>query len=391
MRDLHINSVGNEEKVRFETLAVHAAAEPDPRTGAVTAAIQMSTTFERAADGTFPSGFAYIRDANPNRRALEAAVAALEGGASAVAFASGMAATMAVFQALAPGDHLVAPLDAYFGTSKLLREHFVPWGLDVTFTDMTDVAAVRAALRPKTRLIWTETPSNPTIAVTDLGAIAAIAKAAGALLACDNTWATPFLQKPFTLGADLVMHSTTKYLSGHSDVMGGVVVAREAGPVAERLRSMQVNGGAVPSPFDSWLVLRGIRTLPWRMRAHCSNAGAVAAFLSEHPRVERVHYPGLPRDPGYGVASRQMSAAGGMLSFVVPGGRARAFEVAARLQVFTRATSLGGPESLVEHRASVEGAGSRAPEGLLRLSIGLEHPDDLIADLRQALEEEGMS
>jgi len=385
MRDLHINSVGNEEKVRFETLAVHAAAEPDPRTGAVTAAIQMSTTFERAADGTFPSGFAYIRDANPNRRALEAAVAALEGGALAVAFASGMAAAMAVFQTLAPGDHAVVPLDAYFGTSKLLREHFVPWGLEVTFADLTDVAAVRAALRPKTRLIWTETPSNPTIAVTDLGAIAAIAKAAGALLACDNTWATPFLQKPFTLGADLVMHSTTKYLSGHSDVMGGVVVAREAGPVAERLRSMQVNGGAVPSPFDSWLVLRGIRTLPWRMRAHCSNAGAVAAFLSEHPRVERVHYPGLPRDPGYGVASRQMSAAGGMLSFVVPGGRARAFEVAARLQLFTRATSLGGPESLVEHRASVEGAGSRAPEGLLRLSIGLEHPDDLIADLRQAL------
>ena len=267
MRDLHINSVGNEEKVRFETLAVHAAAEPDPRTGAVTAAIQMSTTFERAADGTFPSGFAYIRDANPNRRALEAAVAALEGGALAVAFASGMAAAMAVFQTLAPGDHAVVPLDAYFGTSKLLREHFVPWGLEVTFADLTDVAAVRAALRPKTRLIWTETPSNPTIAVTDLGAIAAIAKAAGALLACDNTWATPFLQKPFTLGADLVMHSTTKYLSGHSDVMGGVVVAREAGPVAERLRSMQVNGGAVPSPFDSWLVLRGIRTLPWRMRA----------------------------------------------------------------------------------------------------------------------------
>ena len=371
--------------MRFETLAVHVASEPDPGTGAVTAAIQMSTTFQRAADGTFPAGFAYIRDANPNRRALEAAVATLEGGASAVAFASGMAATMAVFQTLAPGDHVVAPLDAYFGTPKLLREHFVPWGLEVAFADMTDVAAVRAAIRPKTRLIWTETPSNPTIAVTDLGAIAAIAKAAGALLACDNTWATPFLQQPFTLGADLVMHSTTKYLSGHSDVMGGVVVAREAGPVAERLRSMQVNGGAVPSPFDSWLVLRGIRTLPWRMRAHCSNAAAVAAFLAEHPRVERVHYPGLREDPGYGVASRQMSAAGGMLSFVVPGGRARAFDVAARLQLFTRATSLGGPESLVEHRASVEGAASRAPEGLLRLSIGLEHPDDLIADLRRAL------
>ena len=372
--------------VRFETMAVHVAADPDPRTGALAAAIQMSTTFERAADGTFPSGFAYTRDANPNRQALETAMAALEGGASAVAFASGMAATMAVMQTLAPGDHVVAPLDAYFGTPKLLRELFVPWGLEVSFVDTTDVAAVRAAIRPRTRLIWTETPSNPTIAVTDLAAVAALARSAGALLACDNTWATPFLQQPLALGADLAMHSTTKYLSGHSDVMGGVVVVREAGPLADRLRWLQGNGGAVPSPFDSWLVLRGIRTLPWRMRAHCANARAVAAFLAEHPRVERVHYPGLPRDPGYAVASRQMSAPGGMLSFVVPGGRARAFEVAARLRLFTRATSLGGPESLVEHRASVEGPATRAPEGLLRASIGLEHPDDLIADLRQALE-----
>jgi cystathionine gamma-synthase len=371
--------------VRFETMAVHAAAEPDPRTGALTGAIQMSTTFERAADGTFPTGFAYIRDANPNRRALESAMATLEGGATAVAFASGMAATTAVFQTLAPGDHVVAPLDAYFGTPKLLREHFVPWGLGVSFVDMTDVAAVRAALRPRTRLVWTETPSNPTIAVTDLGAVATIARSAGALLACDNTWATPFLQRPLALGADLAMHSTTKYLSGHSDVMGGVVVAREAGPLADRLRWMQGNAGAVPSPFDSWLVLRGIRTLAWRMRAHCANAAAVATFLSEHPRVERVYYPGLPGDPGHAVASKQMSAAGGMLSFVVPGGRTQAFDVAARLRLFTRATSLGGPESLIEHRASVEGPSTRAPEGLLRVSIGLEHPDDLIADLDQAL------
>jgi cystathionine gamma-synthase len=372
--------------VRFETMAVHASADPDPRTGALAASIQMSTTFERAADGTFPSGFAYTRDANPNRKALETAMAALEGGASAVAFASGMAATMAVMQALAPGDHVVAPLDAYFGTPRLLRELFVPWGLEVSFVDMTDVAAAHAAIRPRTRLIWTETPSNPTIAVTDLAAVAAAARSAGALLACDNTWATPFLQQPLALGADLVLHSTTKYLSGHSDVMGGVVVLREAGPLADRLRWLQGNGGAVPSPFDSWLVLRGIRTLPWRMRAHCASAGAIAAFLAEHPRVERVHYPGLPRDPGYAVASRQMSAPGGMLSFVVPGGRTRAFEVAARLRLFTRATSLGGPESLVEHRASVEGAETRAPEGLLRASIGLEHPDDLVEDLRQALE-----
>ena len=375
--------------MHFETLAVHAGASPDPLTGALMPSIQLSTTFQRSPDGSFPSGYEYIRDGNPNRQALEGAVATLEGGASAVAFASGMAATMAVLQTLAPGDHVVAPLDAYFGTSKLLREHFLPWGLEVTFVDMTSLPAVEAALRPSTRLIWTETPSNPTIAVTDLKGVAAAAKSVGALTACDNTWATPFLQRPLALGVDLVMHSTTKYLSGHCDVMGGVVVTREAGPVAERLRAVQAHGGAVPSPFDSWLVLRGIRTLPWRMRAHCSNAAAVAAFLSEHPRVERVHYPGLRSDPGYLLASTQMAAPGGMLSFVVPGGRPQAFAVAARLRLFARATSLGGPESLVEHRASVEGPGTRAPEGLLRLSVGLEHAEDLVADLRQALEGSG--
>jgi hypothetical protein len=227
------------------------------------------------------------------------------------------------------------------------------------------LSAVRAAVRPSTRLLWTETPSNPTIAVTDLAGVAAIAKEAGALSACDNTWATPFLQRPLRLGMDLVMHSTTKYLSGHSDVMGGIVVAREDGRAAERLRAFQSAGGAVPAPFDAWLTLRGIRTLPWRMRAHCANARAVAGFLAEHPGVERVHYPGLPRDPGHALAAKQMADAGGMLSFVVPGGRARAFEVAARLRLFTRATSLGGPESLIEHRASIEGERTRAPEGLL--------------------------
>jgi cystathionine gamma-synthase len=371
---------------RFETLAVHAGAKPDPVTGAVRPGIQLSTTFERAPDGAYPGGFAYVRDANPNRQALESALAALEGGAAAVAFASGMAATAAVFQALAPGDHVIAPLDAYFGTPKLLREHFARWGLEASFVDMTDPAAVRGALRPNTRLIWSETPSNPNIAITDLRAIVDVARSAGALSACDNTWATPFLQRPLALGMDLVMHSTTKYLSGHSDVMGGAVVTRETGPLAERLRALQSSTGAVPSPFDCWLVLRGIRTLPWRMRAHCDNAAAVAAFLAAHPAVERVHYPGLPGDPGHAAARAQMTAPGGMLSFVVPGGRERAFAVAGRLKVFTRATSLGGPESLVEHRASVEGEKTRASEGLLRVSIGLEHPDDLVADLRQALE-----
>ena len=372
--------------MRFETLAVHAGGAPEPATGAVMPSIHLSTTFERAKDGSYPSGYDYIRGGNPNRRSLEAALAQLEGGASAIAFASGMAASHAVFQALAPGDHVIAPLDAYFGTAKLLRTQLERWGLEASFVEMSDAAAVQAALRPSTRLVWTETPSNPTMAVTDLRAIVAIAKSARALTACDNTWATPFLQRPLALGVDLVMHSTTKYLSGHSDAMGGVVVARENGEVAERLRALQSDGGAVPSPFDSWLVLRGIRTLPWRMRAHCSNAAAVAAFLAGHPRVERVHYPGLASDPGHAVASAQMAEPGGMLSFVVRGGRAEAFDVAARLRLFIRATSLGGPESLVEHRASIEGPATRAPEGLLRLAIGLEHPDDLVEDLRQALE-----
>lgn len=372
--------------MRFETLAVHAASAIDAATGAVAAPIQLSTTFERAPDGSFPSGFAYIRNDNPNRRALESALAALEGGHMAMAFASGMAATHAVFQALRPGDHVIVPLDAYFGTAKLLEELCVPWGLNMTAVDMTDVAAVRAAVTTTTRLLWVETPSNPTIAVTDIRAVAAIAKEAGAWLACDNTWATPYLQAPLALGADLVVHSTTKYLSGHTDAMGGVVVVREAGPLADRLRTIQSTAGAVPSPFDAWLVLRGIRTLPWRMRAHCENAGAVAAFLARHPSVERVHYPGLPAAAGHSIAAGQMRAFGGMLSFVVSGGRAGAFAVANRLSLFARATSLGGPESLIEHRASVEGEKTRAPEGLLRVSVGLEHPDDLIADLTQALE-----
>jgi cystathionine gamma-synthase len=371
--------------LHFETLAVHAASGVDGQTGAVSSPIYLSTTFERAHDGTFPSGFAYIRNDNPNRRALEGAVATLEGGVSAVAFASGMAATQAVFQTLAPGDHVIIPLDAYFGTAKLLHEQFEPWGLSVSVADMRDLGAVKAAVRDSTRIIWTETPSNPTIAITDLRAVAAIARAASALMVCDNTWATPYLQRPLELGADVVMHSTTKYLSGHSDAMGGVVVVKEAGEFGATVRSIQARAGAVPSPFDSWLVLRGIRTLPWRMRGHCENAAKLAAFLANHPRVQGVHYPGLPTDPGHAVAASQMSAFGGMMSVVVPGDRAGAFAVASKLQLFTRATSLGGADSLVEHRASVEGEKTRAPEGLLRISVGLEHADDLIADFDQAL------
>src|SRR3954469_2095269 len=302
--------------MRFETLAVHAGAAVDPATGAVTAPIHLSTTFERAPDATFPSGFSYTRSANPTRKALETCLAALEGGADAAAFSSGQAATFAVFQALRPGDHVIAPEDAYYGTPDLLLDQFAPWGLQSTLVDMTDLDAIRRAVKPSTRIVWVETPSNPRMKVTDIGAVAAIAKEAGALVACDNTWATPMLQRPFALGADLIMHSTTKYLGGHSDILGGALVTKAADDLWTRIRKVQVSAGGVPSPFECWLVMRGIRSLPWRMRGHASNALALARFLSAHPGIQPVHYPGLESDPGYGVASRQMSQPGGMLSFL---------------------------------------------------------------------------
>jgi cystathionine gamma-synthase len=372
--------------VNIETLAIHAGQDIDPTTGSVIPPIYLSTTFERAEDGSFPHGYIYTRNGNPNRLMLERCLSALEGGAECAAFGSGLAAAMSVFQALRPGDHVIVPDDAYHGVSRLLREVMSPWGLDYSVVDMTDPANVRAAVRPSTRLVWVETPSNPLLKVADIAAIAAIAHAAGALCAVDNTWATPVQQRPLDLGADLAMHATTKYLGGHSDVLGGAVVAREAGAFFERVRFLQANGGAVPAPFDCWLVLRGIQTLAYRVRAHAEHALAVARFLAEHPRIERVHYPGLPSHPGHAVAARQMRGFGGMLSIEVRGGEADAMALAARLKIFTRATSLGGIESLVEHRASVEGPESKTPPSLLRLSIGLEHPDDLIADLEQALE-----
>ena len=376
--------------MRIETVAVHAGRESDA-TGAVAAPINLSTTFERAADGTLPQGFVYARTNNPTRRSLEGCLAQLEGGAACAAFASGSAATLAILLSLAPGDHVVAPADAYYGTARILRELLEPWGLAVTFVNMADLRAVAAAITGRTRLVWAETPSNPTLAVTDLAAVAALAHEAGAVAVCDNTWATPLLQQPLALGADVVLHSTTKYLGGHGDLTGGAVVARQDDALFARVRLAQTVGGAVPSPFDCWLLLRGIRTLPYRMRAHCENAEQVARFLAAHPRVEAVHYPGLPSDPGHEVAARQMTAGGrarfgGMVSVQIRGGADAALAVAAQVRLFTRATSLGGPESLIEHRASVEGPASRTPPGLLRLSVGLEHADDLVADLRQALD-----
>lgn len=371
--------------MRIETLLVHAGRSPDPATGAVSPPLHLSTNFARESDGSLPHGFLYARSENPTRHALERALAPLEGGAVALAFASGMAASSAVFQSLQAGDHVIAPNDAYYGTAKVLREVFGRWGLACSFVDLTDIGAVERAVTPRTRVIWMETPSNPALAVTDIAAVCRIARAAGALAACDNTWATPLLQRPLDLGADVVMHATTKYLAGHGDVTGGALVLREDGELAAKLRVVQTVGGAVPSPFDCWLVHRGIRTLAYRMRGHCDNAERVAAFLRGHRSVEVVHYPGLRDDPGHEVATRQMRRYGGMVSLEVRGGAAAALGVVSRVRLFTRATSLGGPESLIEHRASVEGPGSTTAPGLLRLSIGLEHPDDLIEDLDRAL------
>jgi cystathionine gamma-synthase len=370
--------------MKIETLAVHAGHTVDPATGAVAAPIYLSTTFERDAEGTYSRGFMYTRNDNPNRDALERGISALEGGAAAAAFASGTGATMSIFQALAPGDHVLAHVDAYYGTSRLLREIFLRWGLQADFIDMSDLRAVKRALRPETKLAWMETPSNPLLKIVDLAAVAGIVHDAGVPCVCDNTWA-PVLQRPFDLGADLILHSTTKYFGGHCDVLGGIVVAKDDNEFFQRIRTIQYEGGAVPSPFDCWLILRGMRTLPWRMRAHSENAMKVADFLAQHRKVGRVHYPGLRLHPGHEIAAKQMSMFGGMLSFEAKDGRDAAMAVAAKTKIFIRATSLGGVESLIEHRASIEGTGTTSPEGLLRLSIGLENADDLIEDLDQAL------
>jgi cystathionine gamma-synthase len=372
--------------MKIETLAVHAGREPDPGTGALREPIHLSTTFERHADGSYPHGHNYTRTSNPNRSSLERAVAALEGGAEAVAFASGSAATLAAFSLAAPGGRIVCSSDCYHGTAKQLRGQLASFGISAEFVDTSDTAAVARALESPASLVWVETPSNPLLKVSDIAALASLAHTCGALLACDNTFASPVLQRPFDFGADLVMHSTTKYLGGHSDVLGGVLVAREAGSALDRLRDFQGTTGGVPSPFDCWLVLRSLATLPLRVRAQAANAAAVARFLRDDRRVERVYYPGLADHVGHALAAKQMrDGFGSVVSFQVPGGAPQAMAVAARAKLFTRATSLGSVESLIEHRASMEGPQSRTPQNLLRLSVGLENDSDLIADLGQAL------
>jgi cystathionine gamma-synthase len=369
----------------FETLAIHAGQEPDPSTGSVITPLYLTSTYAQDGVGGLRSGYEYSRSANPTRTALEACLAALEGGSRGFAFASGLAAEDTLLRAVCnPGDHVVIPGDAYGGTFRLFAKVLERWGLAHTAVDQRDLEAVRASITSTTRMIWCETPTNPLLGVADLEALAAIAHDAGALLAVDNTFATPYLQRPIERGADVVMHSTTKYLGGHSDVIGGALVVRDP-EVAEQVAFHHNAMGAVAGAFDSWLVLRGIKTLGVRMDRHCDNAEHIARMLREHPRVTQVYYP--DGDP---VAAKQMSRYGGMVSFCVEGGEDHAVEVCGKAKVFTLAESLGGVESLIEHpgrmtHSSVAGSPLEVPADLVRLSVGIETVADLLADLRQAL------
>jgi cystathionine gamma-synthase len=371
-----------EKKLAIETLAVHAGRNPDGQSGAVTPSIHLSTTFERDADGGYSNGYEYIRNDNPNRAALEASLTALEKGDWAVAFSSGSAATSALFQAASAKGDIVSSRAAYHGTLKQLAELS---GNEVHLVDTTATNEVGNALGKNVSLLFIETPGNPMMGISDIRALAAMAAKHGITVACDNTFATPVLQNPLTMGADLVIHSATKYLGGHGDLMGGIAVGNDVGGWFEDLRTIRNTGGAVPSPFDCWLLLRSLPTLPVRVRTQSASAKLVANYCQSHPEIERALYPGLATHEGHDIAARQMSGFGGMLSIQLRGGRDAAMTAAANVDLFTRATSLGGIESLIEHRASVEGPDTATPHNLLRLSIGLEHPDDLIADLAQAL------
>jgi cystathionine gamma-synthase len=373
--------------MRFETLAVHAGAEITPNENEpITHPIVMSTVFERGQDAEYKHDLSYTRADNPNRRWLERALAQLEGGEAAAAFSSGSAATMAVFQALGPGDHVIAT-DGFYGTNKLLNDVLRPWGLESSLVNTGDLEAVRKAIKKNTKLVWVETPSNPRMRVTDIAAVAEIAHKAGAMLLVDNTVGTPMLQRCFDLGADLILHSGTKYLGGHTDVLAGAIVSRKKDDYFARIHHLQGAAGAVPSPFDCWLLHRGMKTLSLRVPVQSANALKIASVLSSHSKIESVLYPGLPSHPGHDISAKQMRGGfGGLLSFLVKGGRAEALRLTSYLELIHRATSLGGTETSIDHRESVEPPGYGTPANLLRLSCGIEHADDLIDDLRQALE-----
>jgi cystathionine gamma-synthase len=376
----------------FETLAIHAGQEPDPLTGAVVPPIYQTSTYKQDGVGGLRGGYEYSRSANPTRTALEQCLAALEGGARGLAFASGLAAEDCLLRTVCqPGDHVLIPDDAYGGTYRLFARVLTGWGLGHTVVPITDVTAVRTQLaaRPGTRLVWVETPTNPLLNVADIRELAEAAHEAGALLAVDNTFASPYLQQPLLLGADFVVHSTTKYLGGHSDVVGGAIVAADA-EIAEQIAYTQNATGAVAGPFDSWLTLRGIKTLGIRMDRHCANAMRIAEMLAEHPAVAEVLYPGLPGHASHKTALGQMRAFGGMVSFRHGGGADAAIATCGRTRLFTLAESLGGVESLIEHpgrmtHASAAGSPLEVPPDLIRCSVGIENCDDLIDDLRQAL------
>ncbi|SES49463.1 cystathionine gamma-lyase [Streptomyces sp. yr375] len=383
MSDRHISQ-------HFETLAIHAGNTADPLTGAVVPPIYQVSTYKQDGVGGLRGGYEYSRSANPTRTALEENLAALEGGRRGLAFASGLAAEDCLLRTLlSPGDHVVIPNDAYGGTFRLFAKVVARWGVEWSVADTGDLAAVRAAITPKTKVVWVETPSNPLLGITDIAAVAQVARDAGARLVVDNTFATPYLQQPLALGADVVVHSLTKYMGGHSDVVGGALVTADA-ELGEELAYHQNAMGAVAGPFDSWLVLRGAKTLPVRMDRHSANATKVADMLTRHARVTNVLYPGLPEHPGHEIAAKQMRAFGGMISFQVTGGEEAAVEVCNRAKVFTLGESLGGVESLIEHpgrmtHASVVGSALEVPGDLVRLSVGIENVDDLLEDLQQAL------
>ena len=375
------------DALRFETRAIHAGQEPDEPFGAVNVPIYQTSTYAQPAVGA-PKRYDYARGGNPTREAFQTAIASLEGGTHGVAFSSGLGAEATLLLTLSPGDHILLSNDVYGGTYRLLAKVLRGWGLAFDVVDMTDLDALRAAVRPETRVVWVETPTNPLLKVIDIAAAAEVARAAGARCVVDNTFATPYLQRPLELGADTVVHSVTKYLGGHSDlVMGAIVTTDDA--LAERLAFLQNAVGAVPGPMDAYLALRGLKTLAVRMRAHCDGARAVAAFLAEHPKVTKVHYPGLSDHPGHDVAARQMADFGGMVSFEVAS-KDEAIRVVESTELFFLAESLGGVESLIEvpapmTHASVAGSPLAVPDTLIRLSVGIEHTDDLIADLSQAL------
>jgi len=370
--------------MKIETLAIHAGNESDKSTGAVVQPLTLSTTFLRGSEGDYPGGYMYSRSENPNRKTLENVLTKLENGFDACAFSSGNAAGMSVFQALEPGSHIICPDDMYHGLRNQLKLMFKGI-LTFDFIDFTDVELILNTIKRETRLIWAETPSNTLMKLCDIEAISNIAREHLITFVIDNTFASPICQKPLDLGADIVMHSTTKYMNGHSDVSGGALIAKEDTELWKKIRIVQGYGGAVPSPFDCYMITRGIKTLPYRMRGHVENATALANYLENHPSVEAVFYPGLKSHPQHELAQKQMLSYGGMLSFLTKGGEEKAHSVVNSLKIFTQATSLGGVESLIEHRYSVEGSDTKTPKNLLRVSVGLEHIDDLIADLEAVL------